>query len=193
MGARHNKVRLIAFVPASLMMRYRDLAERYGISRSELYRMSLEQGFKATKQYCERRAAEFLVLTGDTDRPASPASKLAAAAAGAGSGAPPLDALHAYSDTLIEHDSGIDVDVFRKMVTAQSAVLGPFRVQVDPTIEYLVDQHFGSGSARSDPGEAAAAPVDVDAGVDAGSVDDGTADRPLPAAVQPGGAVPDLD
>ena len=52
---RVKKVKVVMFVSPVLALRYTELAEKYGISRSELYRMTLERGYRSTLEWCGRQ------------------------------------------------------------------------------------------------------------------------------------------
>ena len=69
MMGRVKKVKVVMFVSPVLALRYTELAEKYGISRSELYRMTLDRGYRSTLEWCSRQHQALSALDVDEGSP----------------------------------------------------------------------------------------------------------------------------
>ena len=186
--ARQKLVRLVANVPPWLVLRFTKLSEEYGVSRSELYRLTLERGFPATKAWVEKRYAEVRHGLAGRDSP-SALARMGAASGGSTVNRSPVEALTAFADALIMNSQSMDAVQFERMLVAQAAVLG----LTGPTSRGIIEQLVaGLPDAASSPGGGSSDPEPpVDGFSDVDGVP-GPDDDHLPQAVDGGGGV-DLD
>ena len=89
-----TKMRIVAFVSPAIVEQYTQLSRQYWISRSELYRLVLQRGFKSIAAWCEK-TQEALMDPGLVPR-------------GEVSSAPMSVDGSTESDAVV--DSGVDVD-----------------------------------------------------------------------------------
>lgn len=169
MGQRNRKVKIISFIPASLVLQYDQLARKYGISRSELYRLAIHRAFRSVSIWCEQTHSliESSGQSADVEVGARPvAAQLAGRSVpGGGSDGSPLAALQGFCQTLLAQEPEISDDQFATMAKAQATVLGLSAVQAEPVIEALVAEMFpalaSDGPLDSDD-EAGESSVDLD-------------------------------
>ena len=149
---RVKKVKVVMFVSPVLALRYTELAAKYGISRSELYRMTLERGYRSTLEWCGRQHEALSAL--DVDE----VSAASSAAGGSGSVAPlaptasvradasPLVQLRHYARVLFQQDLEISEESFRAAVSAQAMVLGFGSKQAAGFVNGLVSDMFAQSA-----------------------------------------------
>ena len=137
-----KKVKVVCFLSPRLVEQYSALAETFGVTKSELYRKTLERGFKSTSEWCEAALSPVAPkapapVAGSRSRVASVQSRPAPAAR-----SPVLD-LGKFADALVEMQPDIERPVFESMVTAQGRVLGLDLDVVRPVVDQLATSRFG--------------------------------------------------
>lgn len=150
-----GKVRVVAFVPAAVAEQYAELSKRYGISRSELFRMALQRGYRSIAMWCERNQEEF---SGAVDHSASVSSDRKSAA----SAPTPAARLLEYCRVLVEQEPDIGVEQVRAMAKAQSAVLGVPTERADEVVGSVLGQLFPAELPESGDGSGSGGAVDLD-------------------------------
>lgn len=124
-------VRLVVRVPPTIPVKYQQLADRFGYTRSELYRVALDQNLPAVARWCERSAT---VLDGDL-------SSLVADAESPGargfSSTGSLAHLTTYAKTLVSQSPTEDVLELKRLLRVKADDLGLSRAQSDPYVEVL--------------------------------------------------------
>ena len=147
--SRGRKVKVFAFISENLLGKYTALSEECGVSRSELYRLTLERGLEETSEWCReiygtRRRSVHPVRRG------APASAVSSAAQALPvEGAEPVEVLSAYAKALFGHDPDLSDENFRHMVTAQAVVVGVLSERVEAVVDELVGRYF-AGMADGD-------------------------------------------
>ena len=147
---RVKKVKVVMFVSPVLALRYTELAEKYGISRSELYRMTLDRGYRSTLEWCGRQHQALSardVDEGSSESSAAGGSAAPSAPAGSvGSDASPLVQLRHYARVLFQQDLEIGEESFRSAVSAQAMVLGFGSKQGAGFVDGLVSEMFAQSA-----------------------------------------------
>ena len=160
--ASTRKIKVVLFASPRLVLRYQDLAAKYGMSRSELMRVTLQRGFQSTEQWCRRQHERF---HDDEGEGAASGGSGSSAELSSASAASPVASLAAYGGALVDQHPDLDQADFRTMVSAHGATMGISQSQLGPLVDELVSSTFPS--AGGDPGDlceddevdAAAAPV----------------------------------
>ncbi len=171
---RVKKVKVVMFASPLLAIRYTGLAAKYGISRSELYRMTLERGYRSTVEWCTRQHEALSALDVDEVSAASSAgggSASVAPSASTGSvraDASPLVQLRHYANVLFQQDLEIAVESFRSAVSAQAMVLGFGSKQAAGFVDGLVSEMFAQSTDAGAESLASGDDVDDDGGGDGG-------------------------
>ena len=129
-----------------LALRYTELAEKYGISRSELYRMTLERGYRSTLEWCGRQQEALSALDVDEVSDGSSAEGGSASMASVRSDASPLVQLRHYARVLFQQDLEIGEESFRAAVSAQALVLGFGPKQAGSFVNGLVSEMFAQSA-----------------------------------------------
>ena len=149
---RVKKVKVVMFVSPVLALRYTELAAKYGISRSELYRMTLERGYRSTLEWCGRQHEALSALDVDEVSAASSADggsvsvAPSASTASVRSDASPLVQLRHYARVLFQQDLEISEESFRAAVSAQAMVLGSGSKQAGSFVNGLVSEMFAQSA-----------------------------------------------
>lgn len=152
--AKTRSVRVVVRLAPRTVLRYEQLAQQFGYTRSELYRVGLEHGFASVKRWCERaRDPELLFAAavspgGQTSspEPTRPSRSLLSAET-------PIAQLAAFAGNLVAQSASV-ADV-RQVLLAKADELGLSRAQADPYVDALavdVARAFATaadGTARS--------------------------------------------
>ena len=155
--ARDVKTRVVAFVSASVADQYMRLSRRFGISRSELFRMALQRGYKSIAAWCERTREDF--VAGEVAESGSvPSSSDPVPAASAA----PVAKLSDYGRVLVDQDPDLGVDQVRAMLMAQSAVFGVPADEVDELVAAVIEQLFPAEVGGSGEGDGGGGGVELD-------------------------------
>ena len=124
-------VRLVVRVPPTIPIKYQQLADRFGYTRSELYRVALEQNMPAVARWCERSAtvldADLSSLVVDADSPGTRGFSSTGS----------LAHLATYAKTLVGQSSTEDVPELKRLLRVKADELGLSRAQSDPYVEVL--------------------------------------------------------
>ena len=148
--AKEAKVRVVAFVPSTLVEQYAELSRVYGISRSELYRMALQRGYRPIEAWCRRSRETFL---GDAEG-SDGASTASGSAPESGSARSPVEQLSEFCRVLVDQDPDMGVEQVRSMAKAQAAVFGVPAVDLDDVVASAIGRLFPAevGGGGTDPG-----------------------------------------
>ena len=150
-----RKQKVIVFAPPAVVAKYEVLSRQYGLSRSRLYCMSLEEGFDATAAWCSRMYSSFepaarSPVAGAAARAPALAPTPAPEEVASGSGEESVELLQRYAESLSVQVPEATEDVFRTMLVTQAGVLGLSSALSEPVVVELVRQRF---AASSDPEE----------------------------------------
>lgn len=147
--AKHRRVRVVVRLAPRTVLRYEQLADKFGYSRSELYRVGLEQAFGAVQKWCERARDPDLLfadaVSGPADSQAQPASPPPRSGVSAGT---PIARLAAFAGTLVE-EAG-DVATVRTALLEKADELGLSRAQADPYVDALAADVARASSVTAD-------------------------------------------
>ena len=146
---RDAKVRVVVYVSSTLAEQYAELSRVYGISRSELYRMAVQRGYRPIEAWCRRSRETFLA---EHER-AIDASTASASVPELGSARSPVDQLSEFCRVLVDQDPDLGVEQVRSMAKAQAAVFGVPAVQLDGVVGSVIARLFPAevGGGGTDP------------------------------------------
>ena len=130
-----QKKKVIVFVSPVLLGKYTELAREFGVSRSELCRLTLERGFPATRSWC-LKVHESVA----SDGVQGPVSQVAGASVVPGSS--PLAQLEQYAVAVMSQDLDLTAEDFVRMLTAQAVVFGLSAPVSEPIVDALARQFF---------------------------------------------------
>lgn len=167
-----SKRRVVAFVSDDVVRKYEKLSKRYGISRSELYRLVLQRGYKSIASWCERtyQAFEEADMMLDEDIPAEipearpPAVRVVSDPPESESEAStdPVSMLSDFTKVLVEQESELHPDQLKMMVRAQASVFGVGESEVDDVISGIMEQLFPEQLDELEDGSGSGDGVDLD-------------------------------
>ena len=134
--SRETKVRVVAFVSSTIAEQYAQLSRKFGISRSELFRMALQRGYRPLASWCEKTRETFVGDGGGSaesgsDQPSRPVAS-------------PAAQLSEFCRVLVDQDPELGVDQVRAMARAQSAVVGVPSADADEVVAGVLEQLFPS-------------------------------------------------
>lgn len=146
--ARARKVKIVVHVSPPLVARYRALADRFGLSMSEVYRYALQHGFGMTASWCRRTAEPFPlddpagVVASSTERPVEGGPPDDALAGSTGSDADLPAALRWYAEAVLVRQPDVSVEEFRTILTAHGGVLALRSAVLSALVDEIVAAHF---------------------------------------------------
>lgn len=142
-----KSVRVVLYASPDLVMRYVRLAERYGLARSEAYRLALERAYSPMLAWLKRTRPDVDSLAGAS----------AVGAVGAGDSArgakvepSPLAALERYAAQLVARDE-VGRDQLRMMLLTQADILGMNLDEARALVDVLVEDVLSTRSAPGAP------------------------------------------
>lgn len=141
---RRAMSKIVAFIPPDLLGKYDALADRYGMSRSELCRLALQRGYLALAKWCASAHA-----VGDDPVDASPSGRTVStrlagpSVAGRGDLQSQVQSLRQFCKVLLEQEpQEFSADQLQMAVIAQAAVLGFGSEQARQIADRLVAEIF---------------------------------------------------
>ena len=143
MATRPRRVRVVVFLAPQVALQYDTLAQRYGFTRSELYRLGLEYGYAAVARWCKKssvRLAGSDVVDVDgvvADVGRGGASDLGAATAGPDARSP-VAALSRFAGTFVGKKDAADTAKLRHLFTDHASTLGMAVRQAEVYVDALV-------------------------------------------------------
>ena len=143
-------VRIAFRLPPTIPLKYQQLAQRYGYTRSDLYRLGLEHGFAAVQRWCER-STDVLDLPSLSGGAPDLSSALAGPDSQDGRGSSsetPLSRLARFAKTLVGSESAKDVSQLKRQLVGKADALGLSRVQSDPYVDVLATGVFQQSARR---------------------------------------------
>ena len=164
-GSGSAKIRVVAFVPQSVVDQYKKLSKQYGISRSELYRLALQRGFKSIAAWVEKTHELFSETESEADSGSAEGSVVEKSGAGSEKSDPEVDRVLMLSDftkVLVEQDPDMPIDQVRSMMKAQATVFGVPESEVDEVVARVMAQIFPAELDGSGEGEGPVGIVDLD-------------------------------
>ena len=155
---RDAKVRVVVYVSSTLAEQYAELSRAYGISRSELYRMAVQRGYRPIEAWCRRSRETFLA---DHER-AIDASTASGSVPEPGPARSPLEQLEEFCRVLVDQDPDLGVEQVRSMAKAQAAVFGVPGAELDGVVGSVIGRLFPAEVGGAGIDEAGDAGPDLD-------------------------------
>ena len=152
--SRQAKARVVAFIPSAIADQYATLSTRYGVSKSELYRMVLQRGYRPIAAWCEQTRQTFV---GDEGGSVSSATGRKGHQV-----ASPVAQLSEFCKALVQQEPDLRVDQVRAMARAQAAVLGVSAAKSDDIVAMVIEQLFPPECNGSHDGDGFIGAVDLD-------------------------------
>ena len=178
--ANRNRVRVVLYATHRLVLRYAELASRFGLPRSEVYRIALDRGYKSTLSWLERTHAQSdlgsVVAGSGADGAADPPS---VPSAHDGS---PLAALQRYAATLAAR-SDLSSDQLRFLLVVHAEAVGIKSADAASFVDVILADGLSRGS--SSPSSSTGLPAtDLASPAPSSSVPSGQQSLPVPEPVR---------
>ena len=139
-----RRVRVVVRISPQIALKYEQLAQRFGYTRSELYRLGLDHGLAPVTKWCQRSSGDFGELLDQSLDPSidSDASLDAAPQT-------PIGRLAVFAQALVASDFAADGPRVREALLAEAETVGLSRTQAEPYVHALASDVVRSARRRA--------------------------------------------
>ena len=139
--SRSRLVKVVIRVSPQLALKYEQLAQRFGYTRTELYRLGLDHGLSSVTKWCDRSSGDFGELAEQSLNPSIDSDTSLALESQT-----PLGRLAIFAQSLVASDFAADRSRVSQELLDRAETVGLSRTQAEPYVHALASDVVRSAS-----------------------------------------------